>query len=220
MDSIFIFGASDHARVVIDIVEREGRYRIAGLLDSHKPKGYRLGSYEVLGSEHDLADLIRRMGVRQGIVGIGDNWTRRVITQKMLAIDRTFQFVTAVHPSAFITPGVRLGPGTIVMGQAWIGIDLDIGEGCVVSSKASFEHDSSMGDFSSLGAGVTCGGNVQLGYASALCIGVTVIHGIQIGRHTVVGAGSMVLQDLPDGVVAYGLPARIIRDRQPCERYL
>ncbi|HLK69620.1 MAG TPA: acetyltransferase [Bryobacteraceae bacterium] len=217
---IFIFGASDHARVVIDIVEREGRYRIAGLLDSYKPKGYRVGGHEVLGSEDDLAGLIASTGIRRGIVGIGDNWTRRKITHAIRCADRNFEFVTAIHPSAYITPGSILGAGTIVMGKAWIGIDLQIGEGCVVSTKASFEHDSTMADFSSLGAGVTCGGNVHLGYCSALCIGVTVIHGVHIGRNTVVGAGSTVLNDLPDGVVAYGLPAKAIRERQPCERYL
>jgi sugar O-acyltransferase (sialic acid O-acetyltransferase NeuD family) len=220
MEDILIFGASEHARVVIDIVEREGRYRIRGLLDSYKPVGYTVAGHQVMGTEKDLPRLVDELGVRKGIVGIGDNWTRRKITGLLRAAVPGFEFVTAVHPSAYITPGVALGAGTIVMGQAWIGIDLAIGEGCVVSSKASFEHDSCMAPFSSLGAGVTCGGNVYLGECSALCIGVTVIHGVRIGKFTVIGAGSTVLSDVPDGVVAYGLPARVMRERQPCDRYL
>jgi len=217
---IFIVGASDHARIVIDVVEREGRYRVRGLLDSYKPKGYSVSGYQVLGSETDLPLLVEATGINKGIVAIGDNWTRRKVSAAIQAAYSPFEFVTAVHPSAYITPGSRLGAGTIVMGQAWIGVDLEVGEGCVVSSKASFEHDSTMDAYASLGAGVTCGANVHLGFCSALCIGVTVIHGIRIGSHTVVGAGSTVLSDLPDCSVAYGLPARPVRKRQPCDRYL
>src|SRR6185369_5923649 len=103
-DNIFIFGASEHARVVIDIVEREDRYRIFGLLDSFKPKGYTVGPYQVLGSEADLPFLVEATGVSQGIVGIGDNWTRRKITQNIQAAVPQFEFATAVHPSAYVTP--------------------------------------------------------------------------------------------------------------------
>ena len=51
-------------------------------------------------------------------------------------------------------------------------------------------------------------------------LGANVIHGVTIGDDTLVGAGALVLDDLPSQVVAYGVPARVARSRQPGERYL
>lgn len=220
MDDIYIIGASDHAKVVIDIVELEGRYRIRGLIDSFVPAGSQVAGYKVLGTEHDLPRLMQGSGVRGGIVGIGDNWTRRRLTQCIRLRIPAFEFVNAVHPSAYLSRDARPGSGTIIMGKVFLGVGTSISEGCVLSTKASFEHDSIMHPFSSLGAGVTCGGHVTLGECSAVCIGVTVSHKMSIGDHTVVGAGSTVIRDIPDGVVAYGAPARVVRERLPSDRYL
>jgi sugar O-acyltransferase (sialic acid O-acetyltransferase NeuD family) len=220
MEDIFIFGASDHAKVVIDIVELEARYRIRGLLDSHVPKGRVIAGYEVLGTEHDLPSLTETTGVRQGIVGIGDNWTRKRVTDCLRKHVPDFRFGVAVHPSAYLSRDADPGPGTIIMGRVFIGIGTKIMEGCVLSSKASFEHDSTMHPFSSLGAGVTCGGHVNVGICSAICIGVTVAHKTSVGDYAVVGSGSTIVRNIPDGVVAYGAPARVVRQREPSERYL
>lgn len=220
LPEIFIFGASDHARVVIDIVELEGRYRIVGLFDSFKPKGYRVGRYEVLGREEDLMEYSRKYGLCTGIIGIGDNWTRRQIAESLLADNPRLQFVTAVHPSSTLSREVVMEPGSIVMARCYVGLNTHIGEGAVVATNSIFEHDSVMGAYSTLGAGSTTGGHVSLGICTAVCLGVTLIHGIGVGDHTVIGAGSIVIDDIPDSVVAYGNPARVVRRRDAPDTYL
>ena len=72
----------------------------------------------------------------------------------------------------------------------------------------------------SIAPGATLGGNVRVGGGSAISLGVGVIHGITIGEDTVIGAGAVVVRDMPPGVVAYGVPARVIRTRARGERYL
>ncbi len=64
------------------------------------------------------------------------------------------------------------------------------------------------------------GGGVLVGHHTAVSIGTTVLHGRTIGAHTVVGGGSLVVTDLPDHVVAYGTPARVVRARAEGEPYL
>jgi sugar O-acyltransferase (sialic acid O-acetyltransferase NeuD family) len=216
---IFIFGASDHARVVIDIVELEGRYRIAGLFDSFKPRGTRVMGYEVLGDE-DAAERYAHDGLATCIMGIGDNATRRRIGWELKDRIPQLQFATAVHPSSNLSRSADLGPGAIVMARCYVGLNTRIGEGAVIATNSIFEHDGVMGAYSTLGAGSTTGGHVTLGEGAAVCLGVTIIHGIQIGANTVIGAGGIVIDDIPANVVAYGSPARIHRPRSPDASYL
>jgi sugar O-acyltransferase (sialic acid O-acetyltransferase NeuD family) len=217
---IFIFGASDHARVIIDIIELTGQYNIVGLFDSYKPKGFRTGAYEVLGNERDLAELSARTGLRRGIVGIGDNGTRRRIANILRRAIPKLEFVTAVHPSATLSREVNLGQGALVMAKCYVGLNTHVGEGAVIATNSIFEHDGTMGEYATLGAGTTTGGHVHLGTCTAVCLGVTIIHGMTVGEHTVIGSGSTVINDIPSGVVAYGSPARVIRKRTINDSYL
>ena len=217
---IFIFGASDHARVIIDIVELEERYQILGLFDSFKPEGTRVMDYEVLGEEEAFAHYAQRLGENNCIVGIGDNATRCRIANDLRSRVPGIAFATAVHPSSTMSRSVDLSPGAIVMARCYVGLNTYVGEGAVIATNSIFEHDGVMGEYSTLGAGSTTGGHVTMGNGAAVCLGVTIIHGIQIGEQTVVGAGSTVIDDLPAYAVAYGSPARVHRSRSPDASYL
>jgi sugar O-acyltransferase (sialic acid O-acetyltransferase NeuD family) len=217
---IFVFGASDHARVIIDIIELVGKYKIVGLFDSYKPKGYRVAGYEVLGDESDLVEVSQRWGLRQGIIGVGDNATRRRLGYTLRAAIPEIEFVTAVHPSATLSRSVNLGQGVLVMARCYVGLDTEVGEGAVIATNSIFEHDGVMGEYCTLGAGTTTGGHVTLGEGTAVCLGCTIIHGMRVGKNTVIGSGSIVINDIPSDVVAYGSPARVIRGRESTDSYL
>jgi sugar O-acyltransferase (sialic acid O-acetyltransferase NeuD family) len=217
---IFIFGASDHARVVIDIVEREGRYSIIGLFDSFKTRGTMVAGYEVLGNEDDLGGYASGCGLTRGIVGIGDNAARQRIGNDLRRRIPSIEYVTAVHPSSTLSGSVELCGGSIVMARCYVGLNTIVGEGAVIATNSIFEHDGVIGPYATLGAGSTTGGHVTIGEGSGVCLGVTIIHGIKIGDHSVIGAGSCVIDDIPSNVVAYGSPARIVRSRDQSSSYL
>ena len=115
---------------------------------------------------------------------------------------------------------VSVGDGSVLMAGVIVNNDAIIGEHCFLATKASLDHDSVMSDFSSLSPGVTTGGNVSIGYCTAIGIGANILHGKTIGDHTVVGSGALVLENLGDQCVAFGVPAKVIRKREPGERYL
>ena len=220
MQRIVIAGASGYARVVIDIVEREHRYEIAGLIDSFQPRGTPCFGYEVLGSELQLLGLCERYDIMGAIIAIGDNFQRHRLHTSISTLVPQIQFPSCVHPFSQIARGVTLGRGTVVTAGAIICSNASVGEFCILNTKASLDHDGVMEDFSSLAPGVTTGGNVKIKAFSAIMMGANIIHGVTIGEHSVVGAGATVLNDLPDCVVAFGSPARVVRRRAPGEAYL
>lgn len=220
MKDIIIIGASGHASVVLDCIEKEKRYRVIGFIDSFKSKGELFFGHSILGTEDDLPNIMASNEIFGGIIAIGDNWSRKVIADKIKSIYPNFKYITAVHPSTIIGKNVTLGKGTVLMPGVIINSSSVVGEHCILNTNSCLEHDSSIGDFSSISPSVCTGGNIHIGTLSAICLGVTIIEGITIGNSVVVGAGSLVLNDISDKVVAYGSPATVIRKRLESDSYL
>lgn len=217
---IVVAGCGGHARVVLDVIEKQKRYWVAGFLDESISAGALLYGLQVLGDENDLKRHVIEREIQGGIVAIGDNWTRSLVAAKIEKAIPGLVFVAAVHPSAQIGGDVSIGRGTVIMAGAVVNPGCRIGDFCIVNTNASLDHDSVMEDFSSLGPGVTTGGNVRIGTFSSVAIGATIVHGRTIGEHSVIGAGATVVRDIPASVVAYGVPARMIRRRKPDEKCL
>jgi sugar O-acyltransferase (sialic acid O-acetyltransferase NeuD family) len=215
-----VVGCSGHARVVIDAIEEEGLYHVIGLLDSFKSPGSSSFDYHVIGTEEELPPLWKSRACETVVVAVGDNWTRAQLVARIRAMIPEVRLGTVVHPSAKIARDVSLGAGTVVMAGAVVNTGTRVGECCILNTRCSLDHDCTMDDFSSLAPGTTTGGGVHIGAYAAIAIGATISHGRRIGEHAVVGANATVLRDVPPNVIAYGTPARIVRQRRPEDPYL
>jgi len=219
-DSIFLFGAGHHCNVVIDIVEKEAKYKIIGIIDSKRDIGSKYNDYNIIGRQEDLNELSKKYNTNKGIVCIGDNYLRYKLSSLISEIISDFQFVNAIHPSVLLGKGVIIGVGNVLMPGVVVNPYAEIKNHCIINTKSTLEHNCLMGDFSSISAGVTTGGYVIIGKFSAIALGVTLFDRISIGENTVIGSGSLVTKDFPDNKLVYGNPAKIIRDRKLGERFL
>jgi sugar O-acyltransferase (sialic acid O-acetyltransferase NeuD family) len=209
-DGIFIFGASGHAKVVIDIVERQGLYRIVSLFDDDPAlRGSTVFGITVAGGKEELLELHSRDPLRGGIVAIGDNAARAGVAGWLAA--RDFRLVSAVHPSAQLSRGVTVGLGTVIMAGVAINADATIGENVIVNTGATVDHDCQVGDCVHIAPGVTLCGTVRVGSGTFVGAGTTVIPNTVIGSRVMVGAGSTVVRQVPDGVQVLGTPAREVQ---------
>jgi sugar O-acyltransferase (sialic acid O-acetyltransferase NeuD family) len=220
MKNIIIIGASGHAKVIIDMLKRQNNCTVVGIIDVKEKIGQQVMGYEILGTEEILPNLVREYKNLEGIIAIGDNSVRNAVLKKIHSIVPDFNFAAVVDSSAVIAENVLIGQGTAIMPGVVVNNAASIGNFCILNTKSSLDHDSIMEDFSSLAPGVTVGGNVKIGHHSAISLGANIIHGIEIGEHTVVGAGSTVVRSIPANVVAFGVPAKIVRNRIEGERYL
>jgi sugar O-acyltransferase (sialic acid O-acetyltransferase NeuD family) len=220
MDNIIIFGAGPHAACIIDIIEKENKYRIVGLTHPNMEIGSTLCGYPIIGRQEEIMALAEMYDIKGGIIAIGDNWTRRIVYEKVLLFVPGFEFITTIHPSVSIARDVSIGTGSVIMPGVVINIGAKVGICCIINTNSSLEHYCHMDDFTSLSPGVVTGGYFKLGRYSAITLGATIFDRITIGENTVIGSGAVVTKDIPDNVLVYGVPARIIRTRNMGEKYL
>ena len=220
MDKILIIGASGHAKVIIDIIEKEGKYEIFGLLDSYKKKGNYLYNYKILGTEKDLPDLIKNYDIKGGIIAIGDNYTRMKIYLDISSMVKNFNFINAIHPSSVIGKNVVINEGTVIMPGVVINSDTKLGKQCIVNTNSSVGHDCIIKDFTSIAPGVTLAGGVKVAECTAISLGVSVLEMVKIGKHTVIGASALVNKNIGSYKKAFGVPAKEISDRKKSDKYL
>lgn len=205
---IFVFGASGHAKVVIDIIERQGVYDVAFLVDDDPAlKETDVYGYRVIGGKAEL--LAQREKVAGGIVAIGSNKVRLKVAAWLA--ENGMRLMSAVHPSAQVARGVILGDGNVVMAGVVINSDTIVGNNVIVNTRASIDHDCIIGDGVHIAPGATLCGTVTVGEGSFVCAGATVIPNLTVGARTIVGAGSTVIANVPDCATVVGSPAKVVK---------
>lgn len=142
------------------------------------------------------------------IAGIGTPARKKWITE---LTEKGFYFDTAIHNSVVIGYNTKVGIGTIICAEATLTCDIDVGKHIIINNNATINHDCKICDYVTIGPGVNLGGRVVIGEESFLGIGSIVIHNVKIGKKSFIGGGSVVVKDIPDGVLAYGSPAKPIR---------
>jgi sugar O-acyltransferase (sialic acid O-acetyltransferase NeuD family) len=220
MKNIVLIGGGNQAHYTIDIINKEGKYNIIGIIDSIHDIGSDRFGYKVLGRQEDIVKLKEQYNIEGGVISIGDNWVRYYVSSQIKKQIPNFNFVNAIHPSVIIGDNVQLGKGVVMMAGCIINPKSKIGDFTFFATGAQIDHDCNIKDYSSISAGSITGGYVTLGEFSAITLGVTIVDRLKIGKNTVIGAGSLILKDIPDNVLVYGNPARIVRTRKEGEKFL
>lgn len=193
---MYLYGASGHAKVIIDIL-RANNETIEALFDDNESITHLL-DYPVLRPSQARGPLI---------VSIGDNKIRAKIVSSL-----PVSFGKAIHPSAVVSDYANVGEGSVVMQGAVIQSCAKVGRHCIINTGASVDHDCHIEDFVHISPHCTLCGNVSIGEGTWVGAGSIIIPGVKIGKWCVIGAGSVVTEDLPDRVLAVGNRCNIIKN--------
>lgn len=205
---IIIIGAGGHSKVVLDVVLSAG-FEVLGFVDDRlELKGKEIHGRCVVGNLSWIEEHFEE--IEGAIVAIGNNTIREKIYNQMCSMDLTLIF--AVHSSAVVSRTVSIGNGTVIMPNATINIDTEIGENVIINTSASIDHDCVIEDHCHIAPGVRLAGGVRVGRGSFLGIGTVATPGVIIGENVTAGAGSVIIENVPDGVTVAGVPARVIRE--------
>jgi sugar O-acyltransferase (sialic acid O-acetyltransferase NeuD family) len=205
---IIIYGAGGHGKVVADVLERQAKYMLLGFVDDNPEFwGKELSGYKVFGG----IDSFTEQGLARYpfIVGVGDNQARRDLVARLNPLG--CRFGRAVHPSAQIARDVQLAPGVMVMANAVINPGSSIGSHTIVNTGAMVDHDCLIGDFAHISPAAALAGNVVVEEGAHIGMGGLILPGVRVGAYSVIGAGAVVVDDIPERVVAMGVPAKPVR---------
>lgn len=207
---IVIIGAREdgHARVVLDAIRAGSEHTITGFIDDNTSlQGEDVLGVPVLGNVAHMGKF--RHAFDAAIVAVGDNTARMNLSMELAK--QSISFVTIVHPRAIVAADVQLGTGTFVAAGAIINTGTIVGNSAIINTGATVDHDNIIDNYVHVGPGVHTAGRVHVGQCTFLGIGSRVIPDVIIGKNVVIGAGAVVLKNVPDGATCVGVPARVIK---------
>ncbi|MDR5590563.1 acetyltransferase [Christiangramia sp. SM2212] len=196
---MIIYGASGHAKVIIDVLKSIGK-EIDHILDDDRSLKKILG-FDV---KHDISQDIEKL---DAIIAIGNNSIRKNVSKKL-----SNNFCEAIiDKSAVVSKDTEIQYGTVVMPNAIVNSSTSIGAHCIINTNSVVEHDVIIGDFVHISPSATVTGNVKIGEGSHIGAGAVIIPGVKIGEWVTIGAGSVIINDIPDHAVVVGNPGKIIK---------
>ncbi len=207
---IIILGAGGHAKVLINALQLCS-IDILGITDPDPTLiGQRILGVPVIGTDDELRNYsAEEVQLVNGLGSVGLPVARRRLYDACK--NAGFGFATVVHPAAVVAPDVRMGEGAQIMAGAVLQPGVCLGVNVIVNTRASLDHDCRAGDHSHIAPGVTLSGGVVLGTEVHVGTGASIVQGVRIGDCSLIGAGSVVLKDLPAHVKAYGSPAKVVK---------
>jgi len=197
---MYLYGASGHAKVIIEILELL-EIPVEGLFDDN-PAITELIGYSVLGSYDGTKTVKGNL-----VISVGNNQMRHKLAQK-----HPSGFAQAIiHPRATVSKRAQIGEGSVLMGNAIINSGTKIGQHVIVNTSASIDHDSTLGDFVHISPNATLSGGVSVGEGSHIGSGAVVIPNIKIGKWATIGAGAVIIRDVEDYATVVGNPGRVVK---------
>lgn len=197
---MYLYGASGHGKVILEIAEDNG-YAIEAFLDEDLAKNEWV-DFPVV---HHIPSQPITI-----VIAIGNNKVRKEIVGK----NNTFNYVKLVHTRAIVSKSANVSDGTVIMAGVAVNSAVNIGKHCIINTNSSIDHDCEIRDFVHISPNVALAGTVEIGEGSHIGIGATVIQNIKIGKWVTIGAGAVVIADVPDYAVMVGNPGKIIKFNQ------
>lgn len=217
MKKLVILGGSGIGMIAASIANDLGYYEVLGFLNDYLPKGERIGkykSYPVLGTTEDLPNFLVEKDTYAFIAYVGMQ-QEEAVYKKITALDIPVErFATLIHPSAIIPKGFcQIGNGVLVAPLAQLSPDTSIGDNCILLPNSFVGHDSTLDRFAHVATNGVIGANVHVGKGVHIGSNATIREKITIGDFSLVGAGSVVLKDVPENAIVVGNPAKILRQK-------
>lgn len=206
---VVIFGCGENGVQAYMCLRHDPNTTVVGFLDDNASRhGSTYLGLPILGGTSSVAALRAEQTITGAIVAIGDNATRRRVTFVLKELG--LKMVTAIHPTVLQESPKHIGEGSIIEMGAAIHPEAVVGDGVFLGGGSIVSHHSTVGDFTMIGGGVVFGGRVHVGSETLIGVGASIKPHISIGSRVTVGVGAAVITDLPDDVIAVGVPARII----------
>jgi sugar O-acyltransferase (sialic acid O-acetyltransferase NeuD family) len=212
MKDLIIIGASGFGREVAWLVERinkvEPTWNLMGFIDDNAEiQNTEINGYRVLGTSDDVF----KYSDSYYVCAVGASRTREKIINKVKQVNPNIKFGTVIDPTVEVSDLVTIGEGTIICANTIMTVNISIGSHVIINLDCTVGHDAILNDFVTLYPSVNVSGMTNIGYCSELGTGMQIIQGKTVGEYSIVGAGAVVVKDIPAKCTAVGSPAKPIK---------
>ncbi len=191
MEKILLIGGGGHCKSVIDLIEQEKKFEIAGIIDQRELLGSKVLGYDIIGSDSDLKTLADKYSYALITVGQIKSPAIRIKLFE-LAKETGFTLPTIISPRAYISKYATIDEGTVIMHDALINANVTIGKNCIINTKALIEHDSVIEDNCHISTGAIVNGDVTVKQNSFIGSGTVSRESITIKESSFIKAGSVI----------------------------
>jgi len=208
-EEIVLFGGGGHCRSVIDVIENEDRFHIAGIVDQAVMLHEKISGYEVIANDDDIPLLAKQY--KNFFITIGhirNSRPRWKLYDKL--ISSNCQLPVIISPKAHVSGRARLGPGTVVMPFAMVNSGAEIGPNCILNTSCIIEHDTIVGFNNHISTGSIINGNCRIGDNNFIGTNSTILNNITIGDDNLIGAAAVLVKDIGNNHKYFGNPASVI----------
>jgi UDP-perosamine 4-acetyltransferase len=205
-EKIIMIGGSGHAKVLINIIQKNNQYDIIGYVD-FEDLGEIFG-VKYLGGDNCLIDLYNS-GINKAVLGIGQvhlTKKRFEVVSKIKNIG--FYFPVIISRDAVINQQVSFGEGTQIFDGAVVNCCTTIEEFTIINTNATVEHDFKIGNFCHIATGAVLSGGAEIGDYSMIGSNAVVVHYKTIVPECFVGSGGVVIKDISEKGIYVGNPVR------------
>lgn len=212
MKELIIIGASGFGREVAWLVERINKFSptwdLLGFIDDNDLiQNTCINGYNVLGKTDDIAGFPKAYYV----CAVGASKTRETIINRLVNINPDIKFATLIDPSVERSELIDIGEGTVICAHTIMTVNITIGNHVIINLDCTIGHDAVLEDYVTLYPSVNVSGATHIDRGAELGTGMQIIQGKTIGEYTIVGAGAVVVKDIPGKCTAVGSPAKPIK---------
>jgi len=192
---IILVGGGGHCKSVIDVIEQEGKFKIAGIIEKDRSLiGKKILTYEVIGCDDDLKELRKKYDYALVTIGQIKNSTPRIkIFEKLKKLE--FKLPSIISPLAYVSKYASLEEGTIVMHYALVNANAKVGKNCIINTKAIIEHDVIIGNNCHISTAAVINGGVEIGDNVFFGSNAVCKEYIKIKENSFIKAGSLVKEN-------------------------
>lgn len=193
---IILICGGGHCKSCIDVIEQEGKYQIAGIVDLPEKLHQNILGYKIIATDDDLPRLANEYEYFLITLGQIKSPEKRIrIFQTMKELGAKLPVI--ISPLAYVSKHARIEEGTIVMHHALINAGARIGSNCIINSKALIEHDAVISDHCHIATGAVINGGVKVGRGTFFGSNSVCKEYIEIGENAVIGCGTKIIKNIP-----------------------
>ncbi|MBN2664055.1 MAG: acetyltransferase [Bacteroidales bacterium] len=204
---IILIGGGGHCRAVIDVIETENKYQIAGIVDIFEKIGEKILGYEIIASDKDIPELVEKYDFFFVTIGfIKSPKIRLKIFNELKKYNVKLPVI--ISPKAYVSVHSKIAEGTVIMHNVVVNANSKIGYNSIINTKALIEHDCNIGDNCHISTNSTINGDCNIGDECFIGSGVVTKQGINITSKVIIGAGAVVTKSINHEGVYIGNPAK------------